>query len=368
MRFPEFFESGAAPSAPRGDDLVPVAPDGGSAPWVANPFDPMEGPVTVIDVPDADPDYGGPPIDLDSHDWGESGYDVDGADAIACYVPWHFSPQQWGIYFFQEPLLAFSEQIGNAAGEPVATVAPMVLRQVLFHELAHFRFEVVGTELEDAIGQPLYQDYCRFHFALDHNGLAGPVEESFATWREVRYARGKLQQFLRPKPPGYLPAVEQLATSSPPGYRDWRQAASERKQERVVAAIASLIAGRNIATGGWGNWLTEENYRSVPRRWVGDPRLLPAVKAIEKQTAPVTVRKFERWLKDHEIRPRPTKSRSQGSHFEFDFQGDTEGYATSKKNDQMHFKDVKRLAKFFAYPSVVDFQLAVNDRRKMGAS
>jgi hypothetical protein len=203
----------------------------------------------------------------------------------------------WGIYFFEDPMLAFASQIANAAGESINAIAPIVLRQVLFHELAHFRFEVVGTELEDAIGRPLYLDYCRYRFGIAIGGLSGPTEESFATWREVRYARGKLQQFLRPKPSGYLAAVEAMASASPPGYRDWKQAASERKQESVVAAVASLIADRPISTGGWGNWLTEENYRSVPRHWVGDPRLLPAVKALEKLTAPVKIAKFRRWLR-----------------------------------------------------------------------
>lgn len=365
MRFPEFFESGAAAVPASEGDWVPVNPGPGLAPWISDPFDPGEDDrITVIET-EGDAATGGPPFDVESRDWGESGYEGSGADAIACYIPWHSSPPNWGIYFFEGPLFAFARQIASAAGESANAIAPIVLRQVLFHELAHFRFEVVGTELEDAIGRPLYLDYGRYRFGIPVGDLSGPVEESFATWREVRYARGKLQRFLQPKPPRYLAAVETLASASPPGYRDWRQAASEQKQEHVVAAIASLIADRSISTGGWGNWLTEENYRSVPRRWVGDPRLLPAVKALEKSTGPVTITKFRRWLRDHGIEPRPTKSRSQGSHYEFEYGGRKDGYGTSKGSDEMYFKDVKRLAKFFDYPSVVDFQTAVRERRRL---
>jgi hypothetical protein len=129
--------------------------------------------------------------------------------------------------------------------------------------------------------------------------------------------------------------------------------------------IASLIADRPISTGGWGNWLTEENYGSVPRRWVGDPQLLPAVKALDKSTAPMTIAKFRSWLRDHGVKSRPTKSRSQGSHHEFEYGGRPEGYGITKGNGEMYFKDVKRLAKFFDCPSVVAFQIAVNERRRL---
>jgi hypothetical protein len=217
--------------------------------------------------------------------------------AIACYRPWHVDPRQWGIYFFERPFFAFAQDIAATAGLSPSQLAPVVLRQVLFHELEHFRFEVVGSELEDVLGRPLYLDYLGSRFGRPAAGLDGPVEESLATWREVRFARGKLQGFLRPKPANYLPAVENAASAAPPGYRDWNEAASDRKREHLVATVAGLIADRPLATGGWGNWLTEENKKSVPRHWVGDPRLLPSVGALEKSAPQVKVRVFERWLK-----------------------------------------------------------------------
>src|SRR5687767_297150 len=108
VRFPEFFESGAAPVPMNEDDMVPVDPGAGSAPWISDPRTPGENDqVTVIDIPTADTATGGPPFDIESRDWGASGYEGSGADAIACYIPWHSSPQKWGIYFFQDALFAF---------------------------------------------------------------------------------------------------------------------------------------------------------------------------------------------------------------------------------------------------------------------
>jgi hypothetical protein len=238
----------------------------------------------------------------------------------------------------------------------------VVLRQVLFHELTHFRFEVVGSELEDVLQRPLYLSYLRNRFGRPHAGLSGPIEESIATWREVRFARGQLQGFLRPKPPSCRQAVMSLASTAPPGYRDWNAAASDRQREDLVAAVASLIADQPIATGGWGNWLTEENKRSVPRRWVGDPSLLPAVGALEKSAPNVTVKALERWLKVQGITWIPS---GNGSHRKFQYDGRWEGYGTSGSADRLYLKDANRLSKFFGYRTVADFQIAVAAKERL---
>jgi hypothetical protein len=368
MEFPRFFETSAA-NVPAHqetpdeivDDPRGLAPDWVQpypAPWFVDPPRPSDGDiVTTIVIPDGDVDFEGPPIDIEEQDWGASGFSDGGADAIACYIPWHADPRKWGIYFFQRPFFAFVREIAASAGLPPDLVAPVVLRQVLFHELEHFRFEVVGSELEDVLGRGLYLDYLRLRFGRPAAGLSGPVEESLATWREVRFARGKLQGFLRPKPPSYLPAVMAAATAAPPGYRDWNAAASDRGRERLVAAVASLIAGHRISTGGWGNWLSEENKQSVPRHWVGDPRFLPSVRALEKTAPQVTIRHFERWLKSQGITP--IKDKGKGSHRSFEYAGRREGYGTSGGNDRLYLNDAKRLYKFFGYATVADFLTAV---------
>jgi hypothetical protein len=326
---------------------------------VVDPPGPSEGDVvTSIVIPGGAPDSGGPPIDIDAHDWGESDYTREGTDAIACYVPWHASPQRWGIYFFERPFFAFVKSIAADAVLPANTLAPVVLRQVLFHELTHFRFEVVCSELEDVFRQSLYLDYLRYRFGYPAEGLEGPIEESIANWNEVRFAGGKLQQFLRPKPATYLPAVKNAATAAPPGYREWKAASTDRRRERLIAAVASLIADRPITTGGWGGWVTEESH------WVGDPALLPCVHALEKSAPQATIRTFEKWLRKQGIDPFPG---GNGSHRRFEYAGRRDGYGVSGNSDHLYFKDAKRLAKFFGYPTVQDFLIAVSTKAALPA-
>lgn len=376
MKFPRFFESAAwieqaHPDPVEVDDpwgLTSDLPDvPAPAPWFVNPPQPGPGDdVTLIEIPDGMPDPEGPPLDIEEHDWGEDEYEKSGADAIACYVPWHVDPARWGIYFFERPFFAFVMTVARLSDVSPNSLAPVVLRQLLFHELEHFRFEVVGTELEDVLRRPLYVDYLRRRFGRPVDGMSGPVEETLATWREVRFARGKLQAFLRPKPPKYLAAVSQAASDSPPGYRDWNVAASDAGRERLVAAVAGLIADRPITTGGWGNWLTEENKRSVPRRWVGNPAFLPNVGALQKSAPQVTIRTFERWLRAQGIRSIARKGK--GSHRGFEYQGRREGYGTSGGSDRLYMNDAKRLSRFFGYPTVADFLIAVSTRSLLAAS
>lgn len=367
MEFPAFFESAAANVPPASDDgLGQASPDWAQpypAPWFVDP--PAIGPddqVTPIEIPPGPPEPGGPPFDIESRDWGNSGHETGGADAIAYYVPWHADPAAWGIYFLERPLFAFVTDVAQDAGVPANSIAPVVLRQVLFHELMHFQFEVVGSELEDVLGRPLYLDYLRYRFGRPNAGLSGPIEETLATWRKVRFARGKLQAFLRPKPPSYLEAVMRAASAAPPGYRDWKAAGSDRRREELVATVASMIADRPIVTGGWGNWLTEENKRSVPRRWVGTPSSLPAVGALQKSAPQVTVRAFERWLTKQGIKPVPS---GNGSHRKFEYLGRTEGYGTSGSSGRFYRKDAKRLYKFFGYPTMPEFLIAVRAKRQI---
>jgi hypothetical protein len=127
MRFPEFFESAWAnvPAHNEFDDDRTLAGDWGDrgppfpAPWFTDPWEPSDdAEVTTIEIPDGVPDSDGPPIDLEAQDWGESGYPENGAEAVAFYVPWHSSPQQWGIYFLERPFFAFVTQIATIAGLP----------------------------------------------------------------------------------------------------------------------------------------------------------------------------------------------------------------------------------------------------------
>jgi hypothetical protein len=154
------------------------------------------------------------------------------------------------------------------------------------------------------------------------------------------------------------------ATASPPGYRERKAASTDRGRETLIAAVASLIANRPITTGGWGGWVTKENKRSVPRHWVGDPALLPCVHALEKSAPQATIGTFEKWLRKQGIDPFPG---GNGSHRRFEYAGRRDGYGVSGNSNRLYFKDAKRLAKFFGYPTVQDFLIAVSTKAALPA-
>lgn len=361
MKFPEFFTAVGTrlPEAFENDGASHSAPvDEGAASWIVAACRPdSDVPVVEIEVPETPepPDADAPGLPSPDPD-AMGGYGRQGADALACYEPFHRSPEGWGIYFFERPFFAFVHELAQDAHLAPGALAPVVLRQVLFHELTHFRFEVVGTELEDVLGRPLYLDYLRHRFRQPAAGLSGPIEETLASWSEVRFARDKLPQFLRPKPASYPQAVEAAASAAPPGYRDWNHASSIPRRERLVAELAALIADVPVATGAWGSWLSRTNRRSVPKFWVGDPRLIPNIGALQKSHPQVSIRVFERWLRAQGIEPVPRR----GSHKKFVFGGRRDGYGTSE--GRLLRKDAKRLSRFFGYPTLAEFLLAVNSR------
>lgn len=136
-------------------------------------------------------------------------------DAVAFYAPWHFYGNDWGIYF-TTGFADFLIDIAHYANQPPSVVEPFVVYQVLAHELTHFEFEVVATELEATLERSLYREYCLFRFALPTRWDASPLEEAVATWEEIRFARRRSP----PRPKGFSKAVRKVADLSPPGYRD----------------------------------------------------------------------------------------------------------------------------------------------------
>lgn len=152
--FPRFFEGvlGLLPELPK----QPVAPfdEGDSEPpiWIVQaPSIEDRDLVTPIEIPEiADPPEG------DFPEGGEEGRFTGGAspgvDVIAVYCDFHRHRGDWGIYFFERPFLGFVLDMARVAGATPTATTGGALRQVLFHELAHFEVEVIGTELEDALG------------------------------------------------------------------------------------------------------------------------------------------------------------------------------------------------------------------------
>jgi hypothetical protein len=56
-----------------------------------------------------------------------------------------------------------------------------------------------------------------------------------------------------------------------------------------------------------------------------------------------------------------------GSHRKFVYEGRREGYGASGSSGRLYEKDAKRLAKFFGYRTLQDFQIAVASRTLIAA-
>lgn len=251
---------------------------------------------------------------------GPYGTDIPDVDAVAMYKPWHFFGEDWGIYFVADNFELFVEELAVDAQQPMGVIEPFAFHQLLAHELAHFDFEVVATELEGLLDQSLYREYSFRRYHGSNPWRVNPLEEAVATWEEIAFARKRSP----PRPKGYLAAVKMLATYAPPGYRDWKLLEDDRRGSLMTASLASLIADRPLLDWPWGG-TTPREAAEVPVRWCGDPVphfLMP------KSIARPKVRELERFLTKNgaEI----IKRGGKGSHRKFRWNGKTGGYATSR--------------------------------------
>jgi hypothetical protein len=291
--------------------------------------------------------------DLPSGVFGTS--DLPDIDAVAFYAPWHFYGEEWGIYF--TPGFAdFLNDIAHYAGQPPSAVEPFVVYQVLAHELTHFEFEVVATELEATLERSLYREYMLLRFALPTRWAASPLEESVATWEEVRFARRRSP----PRPKGFSRAVRLIADHSPPGYRDWRVMNDDRRGSLVTATLAGLIAGQPLLEWPWGDTSTQERGQ-VPVRWRGDPKWAPSFFAPKSVGRP-SPKDLERFLRKNgaELDPKGGK----GSHRKFRWRGKIGGYATSRP--AVPKAESQQIARIFGFSQVSELYRAIAEARVIG--
>jgi hypothetical protein len=380
-RFPRFFEEVLGPMVsinvpgqlePDERNLLAgdayhadVTPSQSFPAWALLPDDEETGLVTEIDVPfpeDVGEGAGGDEGPSPSGMFSEDG--SAGADAIAHYKPWHVWGADWGIYFFAEPFRDFVASTACLSGSTFMQLEPFVMRQLMEHELTHFEYEVLGTKLEAVYEQPLYRSYLfdRYSRATRWTGRPwardsrqGPLEEAVATWREVRYSRGR-----KPVPPsGYQSATSKLADAAPPGYNAWRCADSgnEHLAGIVTAAVASLIADAPQPVPPDVS-LSEEDLGDVPVYWRGDPSLIPASAPAKDFTRP-TPKRLEAWLKRNKAEIQ--RDRGKGSHVRFTWRGQAGGFSTSR--DPVPKAPCEEISTLFGFSSLRDFYLAVAANR-----
>jgi hypothetical protein len=217
-------------------------------------------------------------------------------DSVASYRPWHVHGRRWGVYFSASYTLALSAATARELGEPVWRVAPLVLRQVLRHELVHFAFEVAGTQIEDVLGCPRYLSYLHDRYRQTSRFGQGPLEEAVASHAEIAFARSRAVTRAGLSSRGYEAVIARHLLASGPGYKDFGLMRPDSRGSEVVAEVAASIADRPLSTARWDQVSPAEK-RQVPTYWVGDPSGLAIVGGIPKTAAAPSIRATERWLR-----------------------------------------------------------------------
>jgi hypothetical protein len=300
--FPQFFEeiAGLVPTR----RLPEFDPGPQSAPWVSGSLatDVESGElVRFANIDDADiDDDAWPAVDPAVRSGVRRIAEATGwADAIATYRPWNFFGDAWGITVDGEYLAAFCEEIADQAQVPAPRIAPWVLQQVLEHEYTHFSFEVAAMTVEDLLGEPRYVSYCLDRFGAPNRWSSGPLEEAVATFAELEYAaslrpRRGTTQLVR----AYRDAVHWVNLEAPKGYRDFHRLNHPRDHDRIVADLMAAIADRTVWSGRWWpGFVSAEEKRQVPLRFVGSFDQMLAFGLLPKSLGQPSIAQFEAWVK-----------------------------------------------------------------------
>lgn len=345
-------------------DKLEYAGDPISAPWLRDESQAGRAGVTtrprdrvLVELGDSLPQLGSDLADPGRLFTGLPDESVDNADAVAIYRPWHFFRDEWGIEIYEHNLLRFTHQIAEAMCESPYLLAPIVFRQVLEHEYAHFDFEVIATRFEDVTADPCYREYCLSRYALRvRDEQTGPLEEAIATWREVVFAR-RTRGVLGPASSRYAKAVEMLSREAPSGYRDWPLLQDPKTRGSVVCDLCGgCILGYPFALeeGGW--WRSTRTHRAeVPLRWMGEHENLKIFGAREKEWRRPTIKELERWLKSTYG---ASITRGKGSHRHYDLGNGVKGtYSTSAGH--LLRPEAKQLAAKLEFPTDRELCIAI---------
>lgn len=218
-------------------------------------------------------------------------------------------------------------------------------------------FEVAGTELEDIVGAWLYRWYAR-HCGPWPGLTDGVVEEVWAAWREVEYARRAARK--HPGLRGYTELVSAELRGLPAGYRDFDL--MRRHGSEVRSAVASLmLAGPGVATGRWGQPAGREA-DNMPLYWIGQPDVLRNLGGFERVVSLPSIRDFEKWLRLIGATILPSKGK--GSHRKVRLpNGRVAGYATSAR--QLLWPEANQIARELNLAGTNTLLEYVRDKREL---
>ncbi|MDF1555567.1 MAG: hypothetical protein P1P84_21020 [Deferrisomatales bacterium] len=132
-------------------------------------------------------------------------------DALAYYLPIHFYPRQWGIYYLDVGAIQLAEGLKGAPLTPWDQAWLDLAMQILYdHERFHFMAEVAVTGAEVALAADRGRSYPTFF----RDPAAALLEEALANAQAYRRVRGKAD-------PSISSSVETWMLGQGPGYRDF---------------------------------------------------------------------------------------------------------------------------------------------------
>jgi hypothetical protein len=171
-------------------------------------------------------------LGADFADETERGIREYGFEAIAIYVPFHFTTD-WGIYFFKERLNGFSYIVSRRLNLPFEDAFACCERAIMEHESFHFQAEYCGTIAETILRRRLYVPY-RERFKPYNKDEEAIANATMLTSRSPRIRRIRQE-------------LQRLCSVSPPGYRDYPKYLRGRAvldYEEVKRFLSQILLGK----------------------------------------------------------------------------------------------------------------------------
>lgn len=282
-----------------------------------------------------------------------------GAESLAWYVPYALSPPKWGVYFNGHTFPDYVAALAKDLGIQLGVLWPVAFHQIMVHELTHFHFEGVGTQLDIAMHARAYPSYIQKRYTVDTLYGPGPLEEAMATEREIAFARG-VQAVSLPgdtgfRPRGYRRLLESIPY--PRGYADWVRVKSPAHRRLAYETLSGIITDKNLPLRSPERvWVSHTQASSVPVYWWGSLDALPP--GLRKSWTMPSVARLEKWLR----RKTSCSSPSHGArHKQFTYpDGTTQPY---KGGNDLLTPEAKQMAQYFGFRNLADFCMAVASMR-----
>lgn len=143
---------------------------------------------------------------------------VHGIDALAWYVPFHYTGVQWGIYLPTSSLVYLANEVFGSLPTTPLTRIHLAFHSMLNHELFHFAtdYTIAQAELEhqEPWFVPASQEFTQHlpnYLALEEQLANAYMLTAFRTMKPALKVKGKqaaLKEFVKTQPEGYRDALK----------------------------------------------------------------------------------------------------------------------------------------------------------------